>query len=202
MEKEIIDKIIKCFESIELYFIDYFDEYHIDAYVGESGKFERVHNPGRGFSPEYTDIVNRVDCMGIEDNFNDVISLILYPNYAKIKYVQINNLDPEDVIKHELRKLGLEDIVIIEENPKCEVFIETYKTQKGYCGFCKLIPGWVVVSTGDIDEFDFDNFEEDVKKSIDFYVNCAKENLFDYPSIFSEDYEIVYIFEKNKAIEK
>lgn len=56
--------------------------------------------------------------------------------------------------------------------------INVSKTPDGYSASCDIIPGWVVAHNGD-----FDSFEEYVKESIDFYVECAKEDGDTYPEI-------------------
>lgn len=50
-----------------------------------------------------------------------------------------------------------------------KVVIETARTENGYSGACELLPGWIVATTGD-----FDNFKKEVVDSIRFYVDCAK----------------------------
>ena len=53
-----------------------------------------------------------------------------------------------------------------------KVVIETARTENGYSGACELLPGWIVATTGD-----FDNFKKEVVDSIRFYVDCAKNEL-------------------------
>ena len=42
-----------------------------------------------------------------------------------------------------------------------KVVIETARTENGYSGACELLPGWIVATTGD-----FDNFKKEVVDSI------------------------------------
>ncbi len=44
-----------------------------------------------------------------------------------------------------------------------KVVIETARTENGYSGACELLPGWIVATTGD-----FDNFKKEVVDSIRF----------------------------------
>ncbi len=59
--------------------------------------------------------------------------------------------------------------------------INTSKTLKGYSGSCDIIPGWVVAYEGD-----FDGFEEYLRESISFYVECAKHDGDEYPEILDD----------------
>lgn len=34
-----------------------------------------------------------------------------------------------------------------------KVVIETARTENGYSGACELLPGWIVATTGDFDNF-------------------------------------------------
>ena len=56
-----------------------------------------------------------------------------------------------------------------------EVVISTSRTEKGYSGSCELLPGWVVAFSGD-----FSGFIDYVRESIDFFVDCAKEDKEEY----------------------
>ena len=71
-----------------------------------------------------------------------------------------------------------------------KVFIETAKTDNGYCAACDLLPGWVVACTGD-----FEKFKNEVVDSIRFYVDCAKKDGDEYPSVFDGEYELIYKFD-------
>ena len=69
--------------------------------------------------------------------------------------------------------------------------INTSKTDKGYSCSCDIIPGWVVAYEGD-----FDGFEDYVRESIAFYVECAKSDGEDYPQILDDpDLTIHYRFD-------
>ena len=71
-----------------------------------------------------------------------------------------------------------------------KVVIETARTENGYSGACELLPGWIVASSGD-----FDNFKKEVVDSIRFYVDCAKKDGEDYPAVVDGEYELVYKFD-------
>ena len=71
-----------------------------------------------------------------------------------------------------------------------KVVIETARTENGYSGACELLPGWIVATTGD-----FDNFKKEVVDSIRFYVDCAKKDGDEYPAVFDGEYELVYKFD-------
>ena len=58
------------------------------------------------------------------------------------------------------------------------LILNTPKTPEGYSASCDLLPGWVVAFTGN-----FDEFKEYVQESIDFYVECAKNDGDEYPAI-------------------
>ena len=51
------------------------------------------------------------------------------------------------------------------------ITINVSKTEEGYSASCDLIPGWVVAYTGD-----FAGFEEYLRESIGFYLDCARED--------------------------
>lgn len=71
-----------------------------------------------------------------------------------------------------------------------KVVITVAKTGKGYSATCALLEGWIVAVTGN-----FQELEKEVKESIDFYVDCAKEDKDSYPSIFDGEYELQYAFD-------
>lgn len=71
-----------------------------------------------------------------------------------------------------------------------KIVIDTARTENGYSGACKLLPGWIVACSGS-----FEEFKSEVKESIDFYINCAKKDGDEYPSVFDEDYEVIYKFD-------
>jgi hypothetical protein len=71
-----------------------------------------------------------------------------------------------------------------------KVIIGVARTERGYSADCSLLPGWVVAVSGD-----FSDLEREVKESIDFYVDCAKEDSDSYPPVFDGEYELVYKFD-------
>ena len=71
-----------------------------------------------------------------------------------------------------------------------KVFIRVGKTENGYCADCELLPGWVVTVTGN-----FGQLQKEVEGSIDFYLDCAKEDGDEYPSVFDSQYELSYNFD-------
>ena len=68
-----------------------------------------------------------------------------------------------------------------------QVIISTSKTENGFSASCELLPGWIVAFTGNFTEFI--NY---VKESIDFYVDCAKIDKEPYPTVFDNDYELLF----------
>ncbi|KAA6330238.1 hypothetical protein EZS27_021033 [termite gut metagenome] len=71
-----------------------------------------------------------------------------------------------------------------------KVIITVAKTGKGYSATCDLLEGWIVAVTGS-----FQELEKEVKESINFYVDCAKEDGGIYPSVFESKYELQYVFD-------
>lgn len=71
-----------------------------------------------------------------------------------------------------------------------KVVIETARTENGYSGACELLPGWIVATTGD-----FDNFKKEVVDSIRFYVDSAQKDGDEYPAVFDGEYELMYKFD-------
>lgn len=69
-------------------------------------------------------------------------------------------------------------------------------TDTGYCCSCDLLAGWVVTGSGN-----FDEFKKEVQESIDFYIECAKADGDEYPSVFDGEYEIVYKFDVQSLLE-
>lgn len=68
-----------------------------------------------------------------------------------------------------------------------QVIISTSKTENGFSASCELLPGWIVAFTGN-----FSEFVNYVKESIGFYVDCAKMDHDTYPSVFDNDYELLF----------
>ena len=77
-----------------------------------------------------------------------------------------------------------------------KVIIDTARTEQGYSAACSLLPGWVVAYSGD-----FKGFREYVQESIDFEIECAKERGISYPSVFDEEYELVFKFDVRSLLE-
>ena len=71
-----------------------------------------------------------------------------------------------------------------------KVTINTARTERGYSGSCDLLSGWIVACSGS-----FSEFKKEVEDSIQFYVDCSKEDNVDYPSVFDGDYELEYKFD-------
>lgn len=71
-----------------------------------------------------------------------------------------------------------------------KVTINTARTERGYSGSCELLSGWIVACSGS-----FSEFKKEVEDSIQFYVDCSKEDNVDYPSVFDGDYELEYKFD-------
>ncbi|MEG2675235.1 MAG: hypothetical protein RR938_09050, partial [Muribaculaceae bacterium] len=53
-----------------------------------------------------------------------------------------------------------------------------------------ILQGWVVAVTGD-----FGMLEKEIKDSIEFYVDCAKDDNDSYPDILDMDYTLQYVFD-------
>lgn len=77
-----------------------------------------------------------------------------------------------------------------------KVIIDTARTMQSYSAACNLLPGWVVAYSGD-----FDGFRQYVKESIDFEIECAKDNGKTYPKVFDEEYELVFKFDVQSLLE-
>ena len=71
-----------------------------------------------------------------------------------------------------------------------KVTINTARTDRGYSGNCELLEGLIVACSGS-----FSEFKKEVEDSIQFYIDCSKEDNIDYPSIFDGDYELEYKFD-------
>lgn len=70
------------------------------------------------------------------------------------------------------------------------IIINTARTENGYSGNCDLLSGWIVACSGS-----FSDFRKEVEESIQFYIDCAKEDGEDYPSILDYDYELEFKFD-------
>ena len=71
-----------------------------------------------------------------------------------------------------------------------KITITTARTERGYSGSCELLTGWIVACSGS-----FNEFQKEVVESIQFYIDCAKEDHESYPSVFDEPYELEYKFD-------
>ena len=71
-----------------------------------------------------------------------------------------------------------------------KVTINVSKTERGYSASCELLKGWVVAVTGD-----WIDLKKEVQESIDFYIDCAKEDEETYPDVFDREYQLVYRFD-------
>ncbi len=77
-----------------------------------------------------------------------------------------------------------------------KVVMLTARTETGYCCSCDILPGWVVTGSDN-----FEIFKKEVQESIDFYVDCAKEDGDEYPAVFDGEYEMVYKFDVRCLLE-
>ena len=68
--------------------------------------------------------------------------------------------------------------------------INVSKTTVGYSASCPLLDGWVVAYEGD-----FEGFKEYIMESIDFYLECAKNDGEQYPDILDGQYNVYYKFD-------
>jgi hypothetical protein len=71
-----------------------------------------------------------------------------------------------------------------------KIVIAVARTDNGYSATCNLIEGWIVAVTGN-----FQEFEKEIKESINFHVDCAKKDGDVYPSVFDSEYELQYTFD-------
>ena len=77
-----------------------------------------------------------------------------------------------------------------------QIIMNTGISETGYSCSCDLLPGWLVAGSND-----FEQFKKEVKESIDFYIECAKADGEEYPSILDSDYEIIYKFDVRSLLE-
>lgn len=68
--------------------------------------------------------------------------------------------------------------------------MKTTHTATGYGCTCDLLPGWTT-SHG----HDFRKFDQYVRDSIAFYVDCARMDGEEYPKVLDSEYEIEYQFD-------
>lgn len=74
--------------------------------------------------------------------------------------------------------------------------VNVARTETGYCCDCPLLPGWVVTGNDN-----FDEFKKYVQESIDFYVDCARQDGDPYPAVFDGEYQIIYKFDVASLLE-
>jgi len=68
-----------------------------------------------------------------------------------------------------------------------KVIVNIGKTPQGYSASIDIIPGWVLGVTGS-----FAELKKELQESIDVYIEWAKEDRDEYPSIFDGEYEFEY----------
>lgn len=71
-----------------------------------------------------------------------------------------------------------------------KVVMNVARTETGYGCNCDILPGWIVAGSDN-----FEEFKQEVRESIDFYIDCAKEDGSKYPSVFDGEYEVIYKFD-------
>ena len=71
-----------------------------------------------------------------------------------------------------------------------KIVMKTSYTDTGFCCMCNLIPGWTTSGSKD-----FRKFDVFVNDSIGFYIECAKKDGDEYPSVFDGAYELEYQFD-------
>ena len=77
------------------------------------------------------------------------------------------------------------------------ITINVSKTEEGYSASCDLIPGWVVAYTGD-----FAGFEEYLRESIGFYLDCAREDGDPVPEELTDpDFVFAYRFDVQSLLQ-
>ncbi|MCL2074079.1 MAG: hypothetical protein FWH18_09165 [Marinilabiliaceae bacterium] len=70
------------------------------------------------------------------------------------------------------------------------IIVKVGKTKNGYSASMDIIPGWVLGMKGS-----FDEFKVELQKSIDTYIEWAKEDGDEYPSVFDREYKFEYKFD-------
>jgi len=65
-----------------------------------------------------------------------------------------------------------------------KIIVNVGKTPKGYSASIDILPGWVLGMTGS-----FADFKKELQESIDLYIEWAKEDGDEYPSVFDGEYE-------------
>ena len=70
-----------------------------------------------------------------------------------------------------------------------KVIVHVGKTPKGYSASIDILQGWVLGTSGS-----FAEFKKELQESVDIYVEWAKEDGDEYPSVFDREYEFEYKF--------
>jgi len=70
-----------------------------------------------------------------------------------------------------------------------KVIVNIGKTPQGYSASIDILPGWVLGTTGS-----FTEFKKELQKSIDIYIEWAKEDGDEYPSVFDRNYKFEFKF--------
>jgi hypothetical protein len=70
-----------------------------------------------------------------------------------------------------------------------KVIVNVAKTPEGYCASIEILPGWILGTSGS-----FDDFTKELQASIDVFVEWAKEDGDEYPSVFDDEYMFEYKF--------
>ena len=68
-----------------------------------------------------------------------------------------------------------------------KVIVNVAKTPEGYCASIDILPGWVLGANGS-----FDEFRRELLESLNVFVEWAKEDNEEYPSVFDGDYDFEY----------
>ena len=70
-----------------------------------------------------------------------------------------------------------------------KIIVNVGKTPQGYSASIDILPGWVLGMNGS-----FAEFKKELQESIAIYLEWAKEDGDEYPSVFDEEYEYEYKF--------
>ena len=71
-----------------------------------------------------------------------------------------------------------------------KIVVNVAKTAEGYTASIDILPGWVLGTTGV-----FDDFKKELQESVNIYIEWAKEDGDEYPSVFDGEYEFEYKFD-------
>ena len=69
------------------------------------------------------------------------------------------------------------------------VIVNVGKTAQGYSASIDILPGWVLGMSGS-----FAEFKKELQESIDIYLEWAKKDGDEYPSVFDAKYKFEYKF--------